>query len=911
MDEELSNPSCPGGSVLSGREDIEQSIIEQFEKQVHIVPDKIAVESGGRTLSYAALNRSANRIARAIGECLGNDTDPVALLFEHDASAIPAILGVLKAGLPYVPLDPRFPMARTQSMLVESQAKLILTSASGWSAAKPWAESGHIVLNVDALGEDISDSNPKLNIEPQAPAYVLFSSGSTGKPKAIVHSHRSVMHHVWDNTTTYGLRNDDRHGLVLSYCYAASVSEIFGPLLNGATLSLFNTRDSDFDRLIRWLLRQEISVLKMPISLFRLVLRELAGHDTLTQLRLVVLGGDTLYSRDIEPFWQHVSASCRLVNRLASTETNTIAHLVMDRNTPLESRIVPVGAAAAGKEISIVDENGVTLGIGEEGEIAVKSDYLAMSYWGRDDLTEASFRPSGDDEKGRLYMTGDLGRVRSNGYLEHLGRKDSQIKIRGYRVNMAEVKAALLSLGGIANAEVAVREDEPGHKVLVAYLVPQPGHTPQVDKVRREISTSLPDYAMPAAFAVLDELPLTPTGKVDTLRLPDPLTHRPGLQRDWRAPENEEEQTLVDLWEEILVVRPIGTDDDFFDLGGDSLGAIQLMTRINHLYGKQLQVAVLLEAPTIRKMAAILRGEAAVRNDSGLVPLQPHGGETAFFCVPPAGKTALVLADLAGHFAPDRPFYGLQHLGMNTDEEPHDRIEEMAAYYLQSVREAQPEGPYYLGGLCFGGIVALEMALQLRSAGESVACLAILDSLQPPRLRISAMRPRIILGKIRALRGRKLLARALGERLRPIATFLGRRGFRLAHNTNSRGSAHRAKGNGHVQAKNAWIRRYSARGDYRPELYDDQITEQISLVWMAHQNARVRYRASRYDGQISVFYSSHKRMYVGEMNNWAYLSTMPLLRQPVPGSHDVNDSFYRGENARSLAHALADLLDNS
>jgi acyl carrier protein len=458
----------------------------------------------------------------------------------------------------------------------------------------------------------------------------------------------------------------------------------------------------------------------------------------------------------------------------------------------------------------------VPLGTGEAGEIAVKSDYLALAYWGRDDLTEASFSSLGNEESGRLYLTGDLGRVQANGYLEHLGRKDSQIKIRGYRVNMAEVKAALLGLDGIANAEVAVREDEPGHKALVAYLVPEEGHKPQVEKVRREISLSLPDYAMPAAFAVLDELPQTPTGKVDTRQLPDPLARRPELQRGWRAPENEHEQTLVDLWKDVLVARPIGTDDNFFDLGGDSLGAIQLMTRINHLYGKHLQVAVLLEAPTIRKMAAILRGEETIRTDTGLVPLQPDGDETAFFCVPPAAKTALVLADLAGYFAPNRPFYGLQHVGMNSDKEPHDRVEDMAAHYLEKVREAQPDGPYCLGGMCFGGIVALEMALQLKSAGQPVACLAVLDTLYQPRLRFSAMTPRFIFNQIRRLSKHKRLGIALARRFRPDAALPGGLGLRRTHGENTLPTARQAAGGRDGDAwKKGWIRHYSARGDYR------------------------------------------------------------------------------------------------
>jgi thioesterase domain-containing protein len=336
------------------------------------------------------------------------------------------------------------------------------------------------------------------------------------------------------------------------------------------------------------------------------------------------------------------------------------------------------------------------------------------------------------------------------------------------------------------------------------------------------------------------------------------------------------------------------------------------MTRINHLYGKHLQVAVLLEAPTIRKMAAVLRGEETIRTDTGLVPLQPHGDEPAFFCVPPAGKTALVMADLAEHFAPNRPFYGLQHVGMNSDIKPHDRVEDMAAHYLEKVREAQPEGPYYLGGMCFGGIVALEMVLQLESAGQSVACLAILDTMNPPRLRFSAMTPGLILGQIRRLNKHRIrrlrkqmrLGRALARRFRPDAALPGGRGLRLAHGRNTLPRAQQAAGKDADKARKAWVRRYSHRGDYRPELYDDQITEQISKVWMAHQVARSRYRAPRYDGQISLFYSAHTKFWKKEMDGWSHISTVPLQRCAVPGAHSVKDSFYRGQNARFLARAL-------
>jgi thioesterase domain-containing protein/acyl carrier protein len=357
---------------------------------------------------------------------------------------------------------------------------------------------------------------------------------------------------------------------------------------------------------------------------------------------------------------------------------------------------------------------------------------LARGYLDRAGLTAEKFIPDafGAEAGGRLYRTGDLARYLPDGQIEFIGRIDHQVKVRGFRIELGEIEAALVEHAGVRAAAVAAREDTPGEKQLVAYVVageerPTPG------EFRGYLKERLPEYMVPSVFMFLEALPLTPGGKIDRRALPLPDSVRAEPQESYVAPRDGLELRFVQTWEEVLGVRPVGVTDNFFDLGGHSLLAVRLLARVQKLFGQNLPLVTFFQSPTVEALAGILRRGTRPRSRSPLVSIQPSGSRPPFFCVHPGGGHVLCYADLARRLGNDQPFYGLEARGLGAGEEPLARVEEMAAYYIEAVRGLERQGPYLLGGWSFGGLVALEMARQLRGQGGEVALLALLDSRAP------------------------------------------------------------------------------------------------------------------------------------------------------------------------------------
>jgi thioesterase domain-containing protein/acyl carrier protein len=402
--------------------------------------------------------------------------------------------------------------------------------------------------------------------------------------------------------------------------------------------------------------------------------------------------------------------------------------------------VYPLGRGMPDVQLLVLNGEQQVAGVGELGEIHVRSPHLARGYLGDEALTAACFPPNpftGADSSSadRLYRTGDLGRYLPppGGEVEFAGRADRQIKIRGFRIEPAEIEAALIQSPEVREAVVLARDDAPGGRGLVAYLIgkaPAPscgGDPARLPSLRAFLQERLPGYMIPSAWVWLEALPLTPNGKVDLCALPKPDYGTLAKEEGVVAPRDRIESQLAEIWEKVLNVQPVGVRDSFFELGGHSLLGIQLFARIEQAFGKKLPVATLFQSPTVEGIAALLRGEGGTPDWSTLVPIQPQGSRPPFFCVHGFGGGVLGYADLARLLGPDQPFYGLQARGLDGREEPDDRIEDMAARYLQAIRSLQPHGPYYLGGYCQGGIVAFEAACQLQAQGEKVALLAIME----------------------------------------------------------------------------------------------------------------------------------------------------------------------------------------
>jgi thioesterase domain-containing protein/acyl carrier protein len=364
------------------------------------------------------------------------------------------------------------------------------------------------------------------------------------------------------------------------------------------------------------------------------------------------------------------------------------------------------------------------------GELYIGGDGLARGYLNRPELTSERFvaNPFNEAPGAGLYKTGDVVRYLADGNIEFVGRVDHQVKIRGFRIELGEVETALLEHPAVAEAVVTVNEDCAGDKRLAAYFVPGKGAEVSMARLREFLRHKLPEYMVPTVFMALESLPLSPNGKIDRRALPSTIGLRPDLETGLSAPSDELELKLTRVWEKVLNVSPIGTDENFFELGGHSLLAVRLFAQIEKSFGENLPLATLFQAPTVRQLARILRDKGWRDAWSSLVMIQAGDQRAPFFCVHAAGGNVLEYRDLAHALGPDQPFYGLQAKGLDGKQGPHTSIKEMAAHYIEEMRDVQPEGPYLIGGRSSGGTIAFEMACQLSAAGQKVALLALLDT---------------------------------------------------------------------------------------------------------------------------------------------------------------------------------------
>ncbi|AFZ23898.1 acyl-CoA synthetase (AMP-forming)/AMP-acid ligase II [Cylindrospermum stagnale PCC 7417] len=717
--------------------DIEQSLASRFEEQVSKYPQSVAVKTQTETLTYEQLNNNANILAKSILSLRGEKQEVIVILLEKSASYITTILGILKTGKIFVPLDASFPLERLAYILADSQAVLIVTNNQNLTLASKLAVNGCQIFNIDDIEHNIYPKNPTIKIVPDTPAYIIYTSGSTGKPKGVVQSHRNALHYCMNDTNTLLISPEDRVIFLYSCSALGGILCICYTLLNGASLYSFNVKEEGLSNLVDWLIQEEITIYHSFATLFRHFVDTLTGREQFPKIRLVKLGGEATLQRDVELYKKHFSANCILYASLGATETGTFRNFIVEQDTQIKNSTVPIGYAVEDMDIVLLDEAGVEVKNGV-GEIAVKSKYLALGYWQKPELTNAVFIPDCQGGSERIYRTGDLGRIEADGCLVHMGRKDFQVKIRGFRIEVTEIEMALFNTGAIKEAVVVAREDIPEDKRLVAYIVPKQQPVPTTRELRQYLQNKLPDYMVPSAFVFLNALPLTPNGKIDRLALPAPNLAQPEMTATFVAPRDDLECQLTEIWEKVLGIEPIGVKDNFFELGGHSLLAVRLFAEIELKFAKKLPLAALFPFDTVEAIAQIIRAEAkkdlqnqSIATWSSLVAMQPQGSKPPVFLIHPQGGELLCYRDLVTYLGTEQPVYGLQPQGLNGKQPPYTRVEDMAAHYIREIQTIQPQGPYLLGGYSFGGVVAFEMAQQLHRQGQKVGLLAMFDTCRP------------------------------------------------------------------------------------------------------------------------------------------------------------------------------------
>jgi amino acid adenylation domain-containing protein len=597
----------PTGEFIEFKKDeVEQSIPDRFEKMVRQHGDRLAVRTDNHAFTYDTLNRLANRLARAILAEYHDSERPVALLLENDAPMIAAILGVLKAGKIYCPLDPLLPETRARYIMDDSEAGLIVTDSKHRWLANRLARNTLPLLELDNLSASLSNDAPSRSLSPDAPAWILYTSGSTGRPKGVVQNHCNVLHFVMNYNNGLHLCAEDRLTVISSFSVNAANHDIFTALLNGASLYPLNVKECGVGRLVDWLTRHEITIYHSVPSVFRHFLDDPIHEINFPSVRVIRFGGETASKRDVDLYKKYFSRDCILVNRLGSTETGTLRWYFMDQSSVVEGNIVPVGYPVEDNEILLLDEAGKEVPIDGSGEIAVKSRYITPGYWRKPDLTEASFLPGPETENERTYRTGDLGRLLPDGCLLHLGRKDFQVKIRGHRVEIAEIEMALLDHPAIKQVIVVPREDYAEDQLLAAYLVATTRPAPAVRELRGFLKKTLPDYMIPSTWMFMEAFPLAPNGKPDRQGLPPPSSTRPELGTAFVVPRTPIESRLTQIWSEVLSIGHVGVNDNFLDLGGHSLAATRVISQIIKNFQLEIPLQALFQTPTVAEMALVI-----------------------------------------------------------------------------------------------------------------------------------------------------------------------------------------------------------------------------------------------------------------------------------------------------------------
>ncbi|MBB3037650.1 amino acid adenylation domain-containing protein/non-ribosomal peptide synthase protein (TIGR01720 family) [Hoyosella altamirensis] len=720
------------------------TLVSLFEAQARKVPDRIAVRSGTADFTYRELDARSNELARMLVSRGAGPESLVAVATARSSDLLVAILGVLKSGAAYVPVDVSYPAERIEYTLADAKPVVVLTT-SGEQGALP---AGHELLVLDddrvRLELDSFDDGPLADAErrgelrPDNVAYVIYTSGSTGKPKGVAVTHFTVTSLMANTEALFGFDESDVWTLFHSYAFDFSVWEIWGALLYGGSVVIVDYLTSrspgDF---LALLAAEGVTVLNQtPTAFYQLVEadREAGGADL--SLRYVIFGGEALDLSQLERWYErHPEDAPRLVNMYGITETTVhVTHRELDREFAARASASVIGRAIPGLSVYVLDERLRPMPVGATGELYVAGPQLSRGYLGRPDLSFSRFvaNPFGMPGE-RMYRTGDVGRWNRDGELEYFGRSDFQVQLRGFRIELGEIEAVLGRHPGTAQTVVLVKDNELLGERLIGYVVAESGAELDGPSLLQEAGKHLPAHMVPAAVVVLDALPLTANGKLDRAALPDPETG--GAAGEYVAPRTENEALVARVFAEVLGLDRLSVSASFFELGGNSLVAVKAMTRLSDELGISVPLRVLLGTPTAEAVASaiedVIRGGHSAPEGSPLdviIPIRAEGDQPALFAIHPIVGLAWCYAGLQARIPEGIPIYGVQTPAASSSERVPDSIEDIAQLYVQEIRRVQPEGPYRLLGWSLGGVIAHAMAVQLQAEGEQVDLLAMLDS---------------------------------------------------------------------------------------------------------------------------------------------------------------------------------------
>ncbi len=879
----------------------EKCVHQLFEEQAQRTPECVAIEFDNEQLTYGQLNRRANQLAHRMRK-LGVSRDSiVAVCLERSLDMVVTLLGILKAGAAYLPLDPSHPRDRTRLMLEDAGVRIAVTQERFVSlfqdlhvapaeSTKSFAERGQnpsshafqiprlmcVDLDRDAIDKE-STVDPSGDLAATDLAYISFTSGSTGRPKGVCVPHRAIVRLV-KNTDYADLTAREIFLQLAPLAFDASTFEIWAPLLNGGRLVIFPPHAPSLSELGEFVEARGISTLWLTAGLFQQMIEEQSSR--LRGVRQLLAGGDVLPMPAVIRALQTLPG-CRLINGYGPTENTTFSccYTITEEFASRDDSAgkicsVPIGRPIANSQSYVLDAFRQPVPVGVVGELYVGGDGLARGYLNCPELTSEKFIPNpfGNGQNSRLYRTGDLVRWRPDGNLEFVGRGDTQLKIRGFRVELGEIEAVLSEHPSVRACAVAVSQDDPAGRRICAYFVSGEANHAAPEDLRKHLMKRLPDCMIPDNFVRLETMPLTANGKVDRCALPR-VNQQNGMSGKPFVQTNDAVETqLAQIWENVLGRSAIGVDDDFFELGGHSLLALRLISRVETEFGRRLTAAGVFQARTVAQMARLLRDERAAQGTS-VVEIQPRGTRPPLLLVHGAGGGMFwgytALSECLGN---DQPVFGFKAREVKGSE-PYPGIEELAAQYVTDLRAFQPHGPYYLGGYCFGGNVAYEMARALRAAGEEVAMLALINCVPPnftyDRVHVT---PGFCLRFLKNLVywGKYVLQLKQGQRRAFLGWKLHAIKSRLLH----------------------WLR----PSDSTPLNFDIEDFVDLSAqpegrrgLWEAHVKALFSHHPQPYPGHVHLFRTPGHSLLCSfdETLGWRELATGGLTVRIVPGAHET------------------------
>jgi len=703
----------------------EKALPDLISDKVHQYPDKTAIHYGERSITYKNLQEISDKLAALLLDLGVVQGDIIGVAVDRSPEMLITLLAIMKSGAAYLPIDPQYPRQRIEFMLEDSSAKILFTSQKykkrfHTRATEVLIEDAWIKLR-DYSGQKISP-----RITGKDVAYILYTSGSTGKPKAVQIEHHSLVNFLLSMQKAPGAGPDDRLLAVTTISFDIAGLELYLPLISGSEVIITDMDTARDGRLLMDIVRKKnVSIMQATPSTWRMMLE--SGWNNRLPIK-ILCGGEAL-SKDLAD--KLLPKCSSLWNMYGPTET-TIWSTVKQITTNDES--ITIGRPIANTQVYILDEYLKLQPEGSVGEIYIAGDGVARGYLNQPILTGERFLENPFSKKSgeKMYRTGDLGKFLENGEVQCLGRIDHQVKIRGYRIEPGEIEQVLNKQKDIKEAVVVAREDR-----LAAYIVPEnaDGHkddpqrqSEQLTKWKQALRESLPDYMVPADLLLIKKLPLTPNGKIDRNALPRPDQQSEGKTKKFTAPRTDMEKLVATIWAELLELDKVSIYDDFFELGGHSLIAARAMIRLEKETGKRLPLASLFEASTVEKLSQLVSSDIQSISWDSLVPIKTSGNKTPIYIVHGFGMNVLLFNNVAKNMDAEQPVYALQARGLNADDKPFDKMEEIAAHYISEIVARDPGPTYALAGYSFGGIIAFEMAKQLKAMGKEIAMLGMFDT---------------------------------------------------------------------------------------------------------------------------------------------------------------------------------------